>query len=166
MVTVSPPDSRSPECWQYSLRLPYDPRAARIARVTVRAILSSHGREDILDVVELLTSELVTNAYQHTKGPSSVRLVALLGGRLRVFVWDDSPHVPPRFDDSEAAPPPPPLPSMDTDQGRGLFLVQQCAQRWGCWPLEGGGLGRGGGKLMWFEVGGGEDEGAYRCVAA
>ncbi|MGW0841354.1 ATP-binding protein [Streptomyces sp. NPDC002787] len=163
MGTVSPPDSRSPESWQYSLRLPYDPRAPRIARVTVRAILSSHGRDDILDVVELLTSELVTNAYQHTKGPASVRLVALLGGRLRVFVWDGSPQVPPLFGDPEAAPNPPP-PSTDTDHGRGLFLVRQCAERWGCWPLEGGNLGRGGGKLVWFEVGGDGAEG--QCVAA
>lgn len=107
MVTVSPLDSRSPECWKYALRLPCDPRAARIARVTVRAILSSHGLHEIVDVTELLTSELVTNAYQHTKGPSSVRLVALGGGRLRVFVWDDSAYVPPPFDDPDAAPVPP-----------------------------------------------------------
>lgn len=154
MVTVSPSDSRSPECWQYSLRLPHDPRAARIARVTVRAILASHGRDELLDVTELLTSELVSNAYRHTKGPSSVRLVALHGGRLRVFVWDRSPHVPPSFGEVSVAPCAPSPPSADVEHGRGLLLVRQCADRWGCWPLEGGSLGRGGGKLMWFEVGG------------
>ncbi|WP_327345441.1 ATP-binding protein [Streptomyces europaeiscabiei] len=153
MVTVSPLDSRSPECWKYALRLPCDPRAARIARVTVRAILSSHGLHEIVDATELLTSELVTNAYQHTKGPSSVRLVALGGGRVRVFVWDDSAYVPPPFDDPDAAPVPR-SPSTDIDHGRGLFLIRQCADRWGCWPVEGGSLGRGGGKLMWFELGG------------
>lgn len=38
MVTVSPPGT-----WVYALRLPHDPRAARVARMTVRAALNGHG---------------------------------------------------------------------------------------------------------------------------
>lgn len=90
MVTVSPPDT-----WVYALRLPLDPRAARVARMTVRAALNGHGMREALDVVELLMSELVTNAYRHTKGPASLRLTALGDGRLRVGVWDTSPIFPP-----------------------------------------------------------------------
>ncbi|MEU9877247.1 ATP-binding protein [Streptomyces phaeochromogenes] len=147
MVTVVPPDT-----WTYALRLPHDPRAARVARMTVRAALNGHGMAEVLDAVELLTSELVTNAYRHTRGPASLRLTAVGDGRLRVGVWDSSPHIPAPFDKppGERVPPAP----AGAEGGRGLFLVQQCASSWGGWPLGGDLLGRGAGKLLWFEVGG------------
>ncbi|MFF3465605.1 ATP-binding protein [Streptomyces sp. NPDC001984] len=147
MVTVTLPDT-----WVYALRLPHDPRAARVARMTVRAALGGHGRHEVLDVVELLTSELVTNAYLHAKGPASLRLTALEGGRLRVGVWDSHPHIPAPFDrpPGERLPPAP----VDAGSGRGLCLVQQYADSWGGWPLGDDLLGRGAGKLLWFEVGG------------
>ncbi|MFF3481717.1 ATP-binding protein [Streptomyces sp. NPDC002701] len=148
MVTVALPDT-----WTYALRLPHDPRAARVARMTVRAALTGHGMAETLDDVELLTSELVTNAYRHTKGPASLRLTALGDGRLRVGVWDSSPHVPAPFDEPPGAgagvrPAPP-----DAEGGRGLLLLRQCANSWGGWSLGDGLPGRGGaGKLLWFEV--------------
>ncbi|MGX5186107.1 ATP-binding protein [Streptomyces avermitilis] len=146
MVTVTPPDT-----WVYALRLPHDPRAARVARMTVRATLSGHGMGEVVDVVELLTSELVTNAYRYTKGPASLRLTALGGGRLRVGVWDSSPHIPAPFD----RPPGDCVPCAPVDAvgGRGLFLVQEYADWWGGWRLGDDQLGHGAGKLLWFEVG-------------
>ncbi|MFF4114713.1 hypothetical protein ACFY0P_14730 [Streptomyces sp. NPDC001714] len=48
MDTVSLPDT-----WAYALRLPHDPRAARVARMTVRAALSGHGRLEVHDVAEI-----------------------------------------------------------------------------------------------------------------
>lgn len=147
MVTVALPDT-----WSYALRLPHDPRAARVARMTVRAALNGHGLPELLDVTELLTSELVTNAYRHTKGPASLRLTALGDERLRVGVWDSSPHVPAPFDKSpgDRVPPAP----ADAEGGRGLLLVREYASSWGGWPLGDRLLGRGAGKLLWFEVGG------------
>ncbi|MEU5598130.1 ATP-binding protein [Streptomyces sp. NPDC020298] len=147
MVTVTLPDT-----WVYALRLPHDPRAARVARMTVRAALGGHGMGDVADVVELLTSELVTNTYLHTKGPASLRLTALGGGRLRVGVWDNHSHVPAPF--AQAPRDRVPIASADADGGRGLCLVQQYADSWGGWPLGGDPLGPGAGKLLWFEVGG------------
>ncbi|WP_221357399.1 ATP-binding protein [Streptomyces beigongshangae] len=111
MVTAAPPDT-----WTYALRLPHDPRAARVARMTVRAALSGHGMAQALDPVELLTSELVTNAYRHTDGPASLRLTASGDGRLRVGVWDSSPHVPAPFDQ------PPGVPRNGPDRGAGKLL--------------------------------------------
>ncbi|MFB8773104.1 ATP-binding protein [Streptomyces broussonetiae] len=148
MVTVAPPHP-----WVYALRLPHDPRAARVARMTVRAALTGHGRHEVIDVVELLTSELVSNAYRHTKGPASLRLTALGDGRLRVGVWGTSPHIPAPCD----RPPGERSPSVPVDAvgGRGLLLVQECADSWGGWSLGAGTLGRWGGKLLWFEVGSG-----------
>ncbi|EST28134.1 ATP-binding protein [Streptomyces roseochromogenus] len=147
MGTVSLPDT-----WVYALRLPHDPRAARVARMTVRAVLSSHDRHEIVDDVELLTSELVTNACRHTKGPASLRLTALSDGRLRVGVWDSHPRIPAPFGK------PPwdhvPLAPAEAEQGRGLHLVHEYADSWGGLPLGDSPLDRGAGKLLWFEVGG------------
>ncbi|CAL9509439.1 hypothetical protein SUDANB6_03614 [Streptomyces sp. enrichment culture] len=158
MGTVSLPDT-----WVYALRLPHDPRAARVARMTVRAVLDGHGRRELLDTVELLASELVTNAYRHTGGPCSLRLTALGDGRLRVGVWDSHPHVPAPFagpPGDRAVPAPP-----GAGGGRGLHLVREYADSWGAWSLgDGDGPpGRGAGKLLWFETGSpgpGRDPGA------
>jgi anti-sigma regulatory factor (Ser/Thr protein kinase) len=147
MVTVALPDT-----WVYALRLPHDPRAARVARMTVRAALNGHGMAEVIDTVELLTSELVIHAYRHTKGAASLRLTALGGGRLRVSVWDSHPHIPAPF----AKPPGDrvqPVP-VEAGGGRGLLLVQEYADSWGGWTLGDGLLDRGAGKLLWFEVGG------------
>ena len=106
----------------------------------------------MLDAVELLTSELVTNAYLHTTGPASLRLTAVGDGRIRVGVWDSHPHIPAPF----AKPPGDRLPPAPVtgEGGRGLYLVQEYADSWGGWPLAGDVLGRAAGKLLWFEVGG------------
>ncbi|TVZ97570.1 ATP-binding protein [Streptomyces sp. BK340] len=147
MGTVSLPDT-----WVYALRLPHDPRAARVARMTVRAALNSHGRHEDLDSVELLTSELVSNTYRHTNGPASLRLTALADGRLRVGVWDRHPRIPAPFGEPpwDRVPPAP----VDTEQGRGLHLVQEYADSWGGLALGDSPLDRHAGKLLWFEVGG------------
>jgi anti-sigma regulatory factor (Ser/Thr protein kinase) len=147
MRTVSPTDT-----WVYALRLPHDPRAARVARMTVRSVLESHGRPEVLDAVELLTSEMVTNTYLHTNGPASLRLTALADGRLRVGVWDSHPRVPAPF----GRPPGDrvPLAPANAEGGRGLRLVQEYADSWGGLPLGDGPFDRRAGKLLWFEVGG------------
>ncbi|MFJ9154240.1 ATP-binding protein [Streptomyces sp. NPDC102270] len=106
----------------------------------------------VLNRVELLTSELVTNAYLHTKGPAPLRLTALGEGRLRVGVWDSHPYIPAPFA-RHPGDRVPPAPAGDLG-GRGLFLVQELADSWGGWSLEDGLLDRGAGKLLWFEVGG------------
>ncbi|OIJ86514.1 hypothetical protein BIV25_40805 [Streptomyces sp. MUSC 14] len=146
MGTVSLPDT-----WVYALRLPHDPRAARVARTTVRAVLNGHGRHEVLDRVALLTSELVGNAYQHTNGPASLRLTALADGRIRIGVWDRHPNIPAPFGEPpwDRVPPAP----VDAEEGRGLRLVQECADSWGGWSLGDSPLDRGAGKLLWFEVG-------------
>ncbi|WP_155054628.1 ATP-binding protein [Streptomyces blattellae] len=158
MRTVSLTDT-----WVYALRLPHDPRAARVARMTVRSVLGSHGRHEVLEAVELLVSEMVTNAYRHTNGPASLRLTALCDGRLRVGVWDTSPCIPAPFDQPPGGRVPPA--PVDALGGRGLVLVQEYADCWGGVALGDGLLDRGAGKLLWFEVGSGT-RGRLREVAA
>lgn len=145
MATVAPT-----ETWAYALRLPHDPRAVRVARMTVRAALEGHGMSEVLDTAELLTSELVTNVYQHTEGPASLRLTSLGDGRLRVGVWDSDPRVPPQF--GEAVTAKASRTPTELEGGRGLQLLRTCADSWGAWSLGDGRLGRrGAGKLLWFE---------------
>ncbi|MFF9755871.1 ATP-binding protein [Streptomyces sp. NPDC014344] len=120
--------------------------------MTVRAAPRGHGRQDALDVVESPAPELVTDACPHTEGPASPRLTGLGGGRLRAGVWDSDPYVPSpsgRAGDDSA-----PLAPLDAGSGRGLLLVQEYADSWGGRALGDGALGRGAGKLLWFEVGG------------
>ncbi|MET8942240.1 ATP-binding protein [Streptomyces sp. NPDC004542] len=149
MVTVSPSECEAAPKWSYALQLPHDPRAAGIARVTLRAVLAGHGVSQLSYTAELLASELVTNAYRHSTGPATLRLRGLGGGRLRVSVWDTNPHIPPPFDRRPS--PVRPVP-VDADGGRGLFLVCHYADAWGGYPLGDDLFGRGG-KLLWCEIG-------------
>jgi anti-sigma regulatory factor (Ser/Thr protein kinase) len=158
MVTVSPPKSEASASWAYALQLPHDSRAPRIARVTLRAVLAGHGLAQLTDIAELLTSELVTNAYRHSTGPAALRLRGLGDGRLRVSVWDANPYIPPPFDKGSG---PVRLTPAEADGGRGLFLVCHYADAWGGYPL-GEGLFGCGGKLLWCEIG----PQAVDCVAA
>ncbi|MGX5184901.1 ATP-binding protein [Streptomyces avermitilis] len=128
----------------------------------LRAVLAGHGLTRLTDTAELVTSELVTNAYRHTTGPATLRLRALAGARLRVSVWDANPHIPPPFDKDPGPPHPVHPVHAEADGGRGLFLVTHYVDDWGGYPLGGGLFGRGG-KLLWCEIG---PQAAERVAAA
>ncbi|MFD5817725.1 ATP-binding protein [Streptomyces sp. NPDC127038] len=149
MVTVSPQKSDASPSWAYALRLPHDPLAPRVARVTLKAVLGGHGMASVADAAELLASELVTNAYRHSGGPSTLRLRALGRGRLRISVQDGDPRIPPPFDRRYGVLGPVPA---EVDGGRGLFLVCHYADAWGGHPLGDELFGRSG-KVLWCEVG-------------
>ncbi|MEU7281792.1 ATP-binding protein [Streptomyces sp. NPDC045431] len=140
MATVSP-------SWAYTLHLPHDPRAPRVARHTLRTVLAAHGMAGLLDTAELLASELVTNAHRYSAEPYTLRLRALEEPvRLRLSVWDANPHIPAPFRGVVSSP------GEDDERGRGLHLVQSCADNWGAYELQGGLHGRPG-KLLWVECG-------------
>ncbi|MFI6944200.1 ATP-binding protein [Streptomyces sp. NPDC050418] len=127
--------------WAYTLQLPHDPRAPGIARATLRAILRTYGLDDLTPTAELLTSELVTNAHLHgADGPYGLRIGARPDGRLRVGVWDANPQVPPPFTGADPNPP-----AGGAESGRGLLLVEACADRYGAYTL------RHPGKYLWAE---------------
>ncbi|WP_406113824.1 ATP-binding protein [Streptomyces sp. NBC_01014] len=132
---VATPFAPAPEKWECSLQLTNDPRAPRVARRTVRgAILDFALDAELADTAELLTSELVTNAVQHSDGPVLVQLGARRGV-VRVCVWDNHPELPD------------PLPETTEDPfGRGLLLVERLADGWGRYPLAADG------KVVWFEL--------------
>ncbi|MFF3711705.1 ATP-binding protein, partial [Streptomyces phaeochromogenes] len=102
------------------------------ARRLARKALSRWGLEELTDSLELLVSEVVTNAVRYTSRPVTLRL--LRTDVLRCEVGDDVPQLP-RLRQARA-----------TDEGgRGLYLVNKLARRWGATRLSTG-------KVVWFEL--------------
>ncbi|MFE6684552.1 SpoIIE family protein phosphatase [Streptomyces sp. NPDC057729] len=102
------------------------------ARRLARRALGRWGLNDLSDVVELLISEVVTNAVRYAERPVALRL--LRTDILRCEVGDDSPQLPRQRR------------ARDMDEGgRGLFLVNRLARRWGATRLSTG-------KVVWFEL--------------
>jgi DNA-binding NarL/FixJ family response regulator len=88
----------------------------------------------VLDVVNLLVTELVTNAVVHGGSEADVSVV-LTPDALRVEVGDKDEFVPaPKGADDDWA-----------TSGRGLALVEAMSRAWGVEQVKGG-------KVIWFEV--------------
>ncbi|WP_210581659.1 ATP-binding protein [Streptomyces sp. GESEQ-4] len=131
--------NKNEDDWEYSINLPHSPLAVGVARGALRLILRAHGLAELLVTAELLASELVTNAHLHAPGPSCLR-VRRSGKWLRLSVWDTS-----------SEPPRPPRPhGTDREEGRGMGIVDELADRWGHYSLGVPGVG---GKLVWCELG-------------
>jgi serine phosphatase RsbU (regulator of sigma subunit) len=124
-------DGIAPSDVAYWFLEPEDAAPGRARRLARRA-LSGWGMEDISDSVELLVSEVVTNAVRYASRPVTLRL--LRTDVLRCEVGDDVPQLP-RLRQARA-----------TDEGgRGLYLVNKLARRWGATRLSTG-------KVVWFEL--------------
>ncbi|QOV42675.1 ATP-binding protein [Streptomyces chromofuscus] len=120
----------------------YDPRpsAVREARAEVRRRLEGWGLadrdgagDDLVSTAELLVSELATNALLHAASRFRLTLTAA-HGVLRCEVSDGGRRVPQVLD------------AGSSQSGRGMFLVEALARRWGCHQ-------DGPGKTVWFELG-------------
>src|SRR5262245_43652380 len=77
----------------YSETHPCTEETAAVARRLVRAALGTWHLDDLADAGELLISELVTNAVQHTPGQSiRVRIDRPTLTRVRLAVVDRAPN--------------------------------------------------------------------------
>ncbi|MFE7133547.1 SpoIIE family protein phosphatase [Streptomyces sp. NPDC057638] len=124
-------DGIAPSDVAYWFLEPEDAAPGRARRLARRA-LGRWGLEELSDAVELLVSEVVTNAVRYAERPVTLRL--LRTDVLRCEVGDDSPQLPRQRR------------ARDTDEGgRGLFLVNRLARRWGATRLSSG-------KVVWFEL--------------
>lgn len=115
------------------LTLGREPDAVPKARRFVSLCLAGEPPGTIHDV-QLVLTELVTNALLHGEPPLSVRLVHL-GSSVRVEVEDSSPALPMRA-----------RPDPEAMTGRGLALVAALSRAWGVDP------GRRPGKVVWAEL--------------
>jgi anti-sigma regulatory factor (Ser/Thr protein kinase) len=135
--------------------LPCEATAARVARRWVRHELQGGGdppstvTDTVADTVELLLTEVVTNAVVHASSGSTVRL-RLGPERVCVEVKDRSAS-PLRLAAEPAEPTGPGVPAPGDDLastaqgGRGLQLLESLAQQWGWRKVAGG-------KVVWFCV--------------
>lgn len=119
---------------EFSTVFPSVAPSAASARRFVAAALRRWGcPDDFIELVLLLTSELVTNAYRHAGTET----------RVSVRLEDDCTRVEVR----DVGRGEPELRPLDTDRvdGRGLQIVDALADRWGYHSNAGG-------TAVWFEL--------------
>jgi anti-sigma regulatory factor (Ser/Thr protein kinase) len=126
-----------------NLKLRPTPTSVPSARKHARAVTVRWGVQALTDDVELVVSELVTNAveaalktWQASKvSPLPVRLwLASDLEAVLVQVWDSSPEMPVRRNAG-----------IDDERGRGLMLVGHLCRAWGTYP-------KGPGKVVWVVI--------------
>ena len=107
-----------------SLTIPGRPEQVSLARAFVAQTFGSKQVNADADAATLLTSEIVTNAIQHTRsgidgGTVTIVVIGVARGVLVEIIDDGSAGAPIVKGDLYAA------------EGPGLFLVQQLATEWG-----------------------------------
>ncbi|MGH9034618.1 MAG: ATP-binding protein, partial [Acidimicrobiia bacterium] len=110
---------------QLSRRTPLgsSPTSAGVARRYVRQVLDGHHvNEKVSGVVELLTSEVVTNALLHAREAGELA-VYVFPTKIRVEVEDPSSLMPARR-----------RVGAEAVSGRGLTIVDGLARSWGVEP--------------------------------
>ncbi|MEV0186794.1 ATP-binding protein [Streptomyces sp. NPDC050625] len=119
----------------YTETVPCEPESACRARLLVSAALDAWGIGELTEAGTLIVSELISNAVSHTR----CRVVRVVIRRetaqmIRIGVADKCRDTPE-----------PGRPEDDSEDGRGLFLVESLSWRWGYdlhrW-----------GKLVWAEL--------------
>jgi anti-sigma regulatory factor (Ser/Thr protein kinase) len=111
------------------------PGAVSCARHHARQLLWDLGLKELIEPVELVVSEIVTNAVRASGGLDEPHLAPAIAPIVRfwlsveadgvlVLVWDGSPLKPERQD---LAP--------DATSGRGLLLVELFSAAWGSFEL-------------------------------
>lgn len=109
------------------------PPAAAAARRFLRSVLEGWGLETIVDVAEVVLTELATNAVLHARSPFQV-VLSEGPTSLRVSVHDHNRDLPRRYDAD-----------LRAFSGRGLYLVEGLSAEWGCSV-------RPDGKEVWAEL--------------
>jgi GAF domain-containing protein len=158
----------------WRLSLPATPSSPSAARAAIRPVLEQWGLHAQVETVELLLSELVTNAVRHAAGPApaprfdpeaveefdleSLELALLDNAPLPGEHSSDGPRrqleiVARRGGDSlwvevydqDVRMPRVRTATANDEGGRGLFLVDQLSRRWGARDTPSG-------KAVWFQV--------------
>ncbi|MFJ6671196.1 ATP-binding protein [Actinosynnema sp. NPDC091369] len=110
------------------------PPLVRVRQWTATALADLD--DDHLQAVLLVSTELLTNAYEHGSTPYGIRLRHVrVPCQVRVEVDDASPDQPVLGRSRLAG-----------TRGRGLIMVDKLSTAWGTTPLPGGG------KTVWAEV--------------
>ncbi|MFD7709218.1 SpoIIE family protein phosphatase [Streptomyces sp. NPDC059785] len=113
--------------------IPAEPSLVAPVRKRVLEQLDAWGLTEAGFTVELVVSELVTNAIRYGEHPIGLRLIH--DGAVLICEVSDSSHTAPHLRRAR---------TMD-EGGRGLLLVAQLTQRWGSRHTAGG-------KTIWAEI--------------
>ncbi|GAA3954662.1 GAF domain-containing protein [Actinoplanes auranticolor] len=124
-VTAEPPAPGTGDQRSAAWRPPH-PRAATIstdgrnwARRTLPEILTHQPRRDLYDDMDLIFTELLSNAVRHGGGLCEAQL-SNTGDHLRLVAADNDPRGPAIR-----------APRIDRPNGRGMHLIAAIADRWG-----------------------------------
>lgn len=137
-TTATHAHSRSIELLAW-LSLDHAPTSITLARQFVKIALAARGYEQTSNELELIVSELVTNAVLHARSsPEQPILVRLLanGATLRLEVQDPDVRLPITR----------PM-GCDVESGRGLHIVRALTDHMGSYLRD-----RGSGKVVWCEL--------------
>lgn len=108
-----------------------------VTRAEAAKIVADWGLGGLAGVLELVLSELITNAIKHGRPPDNQDIILNLwatGKGIRGEVRDHGAGIPRQVH-----------PDDDTEGGRGLVLVDAYTAAWGWKPLPTG-------KAVWFEL--------------
>ncbi len=108
------------------------PKSVSAARHFTRAVLEDQPRET-LEAVELMVSELATNAVQHARSDFDLT-IRRTRGQLRIEIRDRGQGQPALRS-----------PTPQENSGRGLRIVEAMSSEWGV-------LADSEGKLVWFTM--------------
>ncbi|MBZ4319185.1 ATP-binding protein [Streptomyces huiliensis] len=135
--TVAPrPLAAVPHRPAHAISLPASPRSVAAARAFSRRLLADWGLDALTDDAALLLSELVTNAIVHV--PEGA-------GDVELSLSRTPGHLVARVTDRGGALPRCSLAGRDSENGRGMWLVEQIAERWGHHASPTG-------KTVWFAL--------------
>jgi hypothetical protein len=129
-------DPDRPPQWPLQTRLDLGalPGAVPCARLHARLVLTEWGQAQAGDSVELIVSELMTNALRACTDPVAGRPGYDAEGRqlpLGLRLASDRRQVLVEIWDGNMAPPVPGQTSLDGETGRGLLMVEAVSSRWG-----------------------------------
>ena len=114
--------------------LPMDVLAPALARRLLLETVCVEHAAHVLEVSQLLTSELVTNAMRYGAPPVTVHIDC-----------DESVGLQVRVSDTSSTEPVPRDADRDAEGGRGLTLVDVISTAWGVERTDGG-------KTIWFQI--------------
>ncbi|MET9735849.1 ATP-binding protein [Streptomyces sp. NPDC006458] len=106
----------------YSQTFPCVPPAAAAGRERVRDVLGLWRMDSLAEPAALIVTELIANAARHTTCPEIRLIVARsTATRVRIGIVDREPALLPTLSSA----------GDEEESGRGLFLVDAVADRWG-----------------------------------
>jgi anti-sigma regulatory factor (Ser/Thr protein kinase) len=122
------------------------PSAVPCARLHAKHLAWEWKLDGLAETIELLVSELTTNALQAVTGREQPTFIWLRlssdQATVLIEVWDADPRPPTSKPPCGVG-----VPAVDQEGGRGLFLVATLSQNWNWYPVP-----QEGGKVVWCEL--------------